>query len=101
MVVALLACLAGTVGTGLVAYGEQGRGPLAGALTVTSTTPSAESGDGRSKAEETLTGELHVTLANLTLVLVVIHILGVGLANFVHRENLVAAMISGKKCAED
>jgi len=32
----LLACLAGTVGTGLVAYGEQGKGPLAGMAMVTS-----------------------------------------------------------------
>jgi cytochrome b len=34
MVIALLVCLAATVATGLIAYGEEGRGPLA-AVTVT------------------------------------------------------------------
>ena len=29
MVIALLVCLAATAATGLVAYGEQGKGPLA------------------------------------------------------------------------
>ncbi len=97
MVIALLACLAATVGTGLLSYGEQGKGPLAGLATVAPSPRTAENRAERQETEESLAGELHDTLANLTLVLVVFHVLGVGLASFAHRENLVSAMIDGKK----
>ncbi len=102
MVIALLIFLGATVATGVIAYGEQGKGPLA---TATVTGASATDNDaghnlrqgGRGESAETTIGELHGLLANITLALVGAHILGVVLASFVHRENLVLAMISGRK----
>jgi cytochrome b len=83
MVVLLLALLAATVLTGLIVYGgEQRAGPFAGMF-----------GKDTGEAVE----KVHDILANITLALVLAHIAAVALASFVHRENLVRAMISGYK----
>ncbi|MDE2463052.1 MAG: cytochrome b/b6 domain-containing protein [Alphaproteobacteria bacterium] len=111
MVIALLLSLAATVGTGLVAYGaEHHAGPLASYFASESasgaTQPTVGAVDGlnepgvRERAGETgdeTFKEIHEFFANLTLVLIVLHIAGVGFASVVHRENLVRAMITGDK----
>jgi cytochrome b len=104
MVIALLVCLGATVTTGVLAYGEQGKGLFAenGAMAVGSARPDgdqAEHGTRRPRGQsaESTIGELHNLLANITMVLVVAHIFGVAVASFVHRENLVLAMITGRK----
>jgi cytochrome b len=108
MVIALLVCLAGTVATGIIAYGEPGRGPVAaeGAVVTTVAQAGENESAGRGEAEgakggKSVVGEVHGVLANITLALVVLHVLGVGLASYAHRENLVVAMLTGKKRAAE
>ena len=108
MVIALLVCLAGTVATGVVAYGERGKGPLAADGAVIATVAQAEenegggAGDGeKGGGEKSIIGEFHGALANIILALAALHVLGVGLASYAHRENLVSAMLTGKKRAAE
>lgn len=120
MVVALLLGLAATVWTGLELYAiEENAGPLAG--WVANGQPDAhqifspvaiahadedekshdrntQQGSGQD-AEEFWEG-LHELFTNITLALVVLHIGGVILASFAHRENLVRAMFTGRKRAD-
>jgi cytochrome b len=55
MVIVLLACLAGTVATGIVAYGERGKGPLAAdgpVITAVGHAEENEAGGGEAKGAE-------------------------------------------------
>lgn len=112
MVVALLLCLAVTVATGLVVYAEEkGAGPLASfyAQTGPLSAPSAtlggsaeeeEEGESTSGERESAFEEVHELFANITLALVILHVIGVLLASFAHRENLARAMVTGRKRAD-
>lgn len=105
MVVALLIALAGTVGTGLVVYAaEDNAGPLAGLIPAESTmetAPGADEDDEREEYGESafVEGfeEAHEVLANLSLALVIVHIIGVLWVSLAHRENLARAMVTGRK----
>jgi cytochrome b len=89
LVIALLVALLATTVSGLMVYGaDQHAGPLAQWMA------------GVSKEGEKALEEVHQTLANMTLGLVIFHLIGVALASLSHRENLVKAMFSGYKRPE-
>jgi cytochrome b len=89
MVVVLLICVVLTGVTGLMVYGAgEHAGPLAGMFT--------SSG----KFWKNILEEIHELLANFTLLLVIVHIMGVVVESKIHNENLVRAMWDGYKNKE-
>lgn len=115
MIVALLLCLAATVFTGLLVQADaENEGPLSpwfghatqtSAASASTAQPSALEGassparpaDSRKKEADSAYAEIHALFANLTLGLIVLHLLGVLAGSLVHKENLPLAMIRGYK----
>ncbi len=83
MVITLLISLMFTSFTGLVVYSGEGQGPLVG------TVFSNWRGD--------WIEEVHEFFASFTVFLVVLHVLGVMVSSFLEGENLIKAMITGRK----
>lgn len=115
MILLLLAALAVTTWSGLMVYAyEERSGPLAPLVAEAKPTTQsafviaaamADDDDAGGEEErkwfneerEEFWEELHELFANLTLFLVILHVGGVVLTSFVDRENLVAAMLTGRK----
>jgi cytochrome b len=101
MVVLLLAGLAGTTFAGLMLYAvHDGAGPLA-AFVDASATAQAAAGEHAESPRAEFWEELHEVLANLTLVLVFLHLGGVAVASWAHGENLPRSMVTGHKRADE
>ncbi len=82
MIVLLLVSLLMTVITGFAVYGaDQTAGPLAFI----------------GSANEKIWEEVHEFFANFSLVLVAVHVIGVAVESYIHRENLAKAMVHGFK----
>jgi len=108
MVFALLLTIVITVVSGLKIYGLEGHGPLAETnisyliSSANASNPvSYESEDHEGSDSEELWEEIHEFFANLTVLLIVFHILGVMISSKIENENLVKAMITGYKHNSD
>lgn len=117
MALALLLSIAATTLTGMATLAEtHNAGPLApwfgkgGAqATLSLVAPARADESGEAEEGEGGVGEghndsaikpVHEFFANLTLVLVLLHVSGVLLASFAHRENLARSMVTGLKPAD-
>jgi len=108
MIVALLLVLAAVCWSGLEAYAEEGKGPLAAQAGVLVTPARADDdrdrardgGSRRREGGDEFWEEVHEALSHLALALVVLHVLGALVASALHRENLVKAMVTGYKRGE-
>lgn len=98
MIVLLLSFLLLTTWTGLEAYAAEGKGPLASVSIDISPITSALADDGKSHS---IWKSIHEFLANTTLFLVIVHIIGVLFSSVVHHENLVRSMITGEKTVSE
>jgi len=100
MILALLLTLAGTVWTGWLLEDPQRLAALPDLPQVVA--PAFADGDefgAYGEGSEEIVEELHEVLANGLLVLIALHVGGVIVASVRHRENLVRAMVTGKKRA--
>ena len=83
MILAIIFCLSITALTGIVLFGMEGNGPLAGIPLP----------DLSGKTVE----DLHDLFADLSLILIILHVLGVLTVSWLSRQNLVKSMLTGRK----
>ncbi len=113
MIILLLLFLSATVYTGLELYAvEEHAGPLAVLDPASGYADSDDDGDededeeererrsGVDEDAEEFWEDLHELFANLTLMLVILHVSGAVVSSYLHQENLVKAMITGKKARQ-
>jgi len=82
MIALLLSTLAGMIATGLFAAGRRAAGPLAASIPL----PMA-----------VILRDLHSLISDLLIAMIVVHILGVAVEWFLTGDNLVKAMVTGRK----
>lgn len=83
MIIILLVCLFLTTFAGMSVFATEGHGPFASTFI--------------SQWSEDVLEEIHEFFANLTVLMVIIHVSGVLVSSLLHKENLIKSMITGKK----
>jgi len=109
MIFVILIALLITTFTGLKALATEGQGPLANTNIFVLRTANADE-DGQedevekynsapfvNKEKEELWEELHEIMTNLMIFLIIIHVCGVLVSSWLHKENLILSMVTGKK----
>jgi len=103
MIIVLLVVLAVTVATGIAAdnrtavEGDEAAAPVAGLALAALDGDEGAGGEERGEGGGGFVGAVHQLLADIAMVLIVLHVAGVGWTSLAHRENLVRAMITGRK----
>ena len=104
MIILLLVSLFIVTVSGLKIYAiEEGKGPLADSNNISMISQSYASGgnnndyDEEEHEEEEFWEEIHEASTNFTLLLIFLHIVGVIVSSKLHKENLIKAMVTGKK----
>jgi len=108
MIVVVLGALLATAFAGLKTYGLEGHGPFAHSKGIAVKTASADQDDdhadghrmGFNKKAHKVWEELHEFMTGVMIFLIIVHVSGVVVSSWAHRENLVLAMFSGKKRIE-
>ncbi|HKI59780.1 MAG TPA: cytochrome b/b6 domain-containing protein [Mariprofundaceae bacterium] len=108
MVILLLVFLSLSSWSGLKAYAVEGKGPLASAEMSLVTLAQADGWyeeedehEGSGREGDEFWEEAHEFFVNFTLLLVFVHLGGVFASSVLHKENLVRAMITGRKEKND
>lgn len=115
MVIALLIVLALTTLSGLLTYGAEGKGPLAlGPVNLVDNAladdddhgdagdhkgyePDKRAEKGVSEGRSHFWKEIHESVVGFLIFLICVHVAGVVVSSYVHKENLILAMITGYK----
>jgi len=98
MVIVLLVSLFLSCWSGIIVYGQEGHGPLAGNDIQLISNAMADTDKNHDEdSDHEWMEEAHELLSNFTLLLVLLHIMGVLIGSKLHHENLIKVMITGRK----
>lgn len=101
MIVALLLTMSATALTGWLMAEPSGQAMLPTLPQAAGPAVADEDEDNGAQEGDRALEEVHETLANSMLVLIALHVAGVAVASYRHRENLIRSMITGKKRAPE
>ena len=107
MVIVMLLSLLVTAFTGLKTLGSEGKGPLTNAgISILRFAHADEDDDDdqtykashhQKNQKEEFWEEIHESMTSFMIFLIITHLVGVIVSSWIHKENLILAMINGRK----